>query len=237
MNERPPRVDVAADYVARFVVCREVMRQLPAASGAGHAQGRDADAVEHPRARGIDVRLERGLDASLQDQHLARVTRRRPLAALPRSRDVIAELARQQALHEPAHRERASEQRAGHERLAQDVALRGFRRRSPDLRFDQPAPDVDQPAVLHARRARGLAIAARQATIEVELRLGRDGLALEHLLDEVDASARPVELVAQELVRRARRRAKAAMHARAQDCVGFAAVVRVAVLGGEIRLH
>ena len=50
------------------------------------------------------------------------------------------------------------------------------------------------------------------------------GAALEHLLDQVDAPARAVELVAQQLVGRARRRAEAAMHARAQDRVGLAAL-------------
>ena len=107
----------------------------------------------------------------------------------------------------------------------------------PTLASTSGAADIEQAAVLHARRARRLAIAAGQAAVEVELGLRGDRLAFQHLLHEVDAAARPVELVAQELVRRARRRAKAAMHARAQDGVGLAAFARVAILGGEVGLH
>ena len=51
--------------------------------------------------------------------------------------------------------------------------------------------------------------------------------ALEHLLDQVDAPARAVELVAQQLIGRAGRRAETAVHAGAQDRVGFAALGRV----------
>ena len=60
---------------------------------------------------------------------------------------------------------------------------------------------------------------------------------LEHLLDEIDAPARAVLLVAQQEVRRARRRAEAAVHARAQDRVGFAPLGRVADEIGERGLH
>ena len=54
------------------------------------------------------------------------------------------------------------------------------------------------------------------------------GVKYAHLLDQVDAAARPVEFVAEQLVGRAGRGAKAAMHALAQDRVGLAAVGRVA---------
>jgi hypothetical protein len=47
--------------------------------------------------------------------------------------------------------------------------------------------------------------------------------ALEHLLDQVDAAARAVELVAEQLVGRAGRGAEAAVHALAQDRLGLAA--------------
>jgi hypothetical protein len=60
---------------------------------------------------------------------------------------------------------------------------------------------------------------------------------LEHLLDEIDAPARAVLLVAEQEIRRARRRAEAAMHARAKDRVGFAPLVRFADEIGERGLH
>ena len=51
--------------------------------------------------------------------------------------------------------------------------------------------------------------------------------ALEDFLDEVDAPARAVELVAEKLIRRTGREAETAMDATAQDFVGFAAVRRL----------
>jgi hypothetical protein len=44
----------------------------------------------------------------------------------------------------------------------------------------------------------------------------------QHLLDQVDAAARAIELVAQQLVGRAGRGAEAAMHAAAQYLLGLA---------------
>ena len=63
------------------------------------------------------------------------------------------------------------------------------------------------------------------------------GCALQHLLDEVDAPARAVELVAQQLIGRAGRRAEAAVHAAAQDGVGLLAFRRVLDEIGERGLH
>jgi hypothetical protein len=71
----------------------------------------------------------------------------------------------------------------------------------------------------------------------MELRLVRDGLPFQHLLDQVNASARTVELVSEELVRRTRGRAKAAVHAVAQDRFCFATFGRVLDEWGEMGLH
>ena len=59
-------------------------------------------------------------------------------------------------------------------------------------------------------------------------RVARDRRAFEHLLDEVDAPARAVELVAQQLVSRTGGVAHAAMHTGAQDGVGLDALRCVA---------
>jgi hypothetical protein len=123
---------------------------------------------------------------------------------------------------QPPGRQRGAEQRP-----AQQPRRSAMRARlssgGADLRVDDLAADVDEMPVAHARRAGRLAAAAREAAIEVQLRLRGRRRAFEHLLDQVDAPARAVELVAEQLVGRARRRAEAAMHARAQDRVGLAA--------------
>ena len=99
MHVRPPRVDVACARSPRASSSAiEMMRQRAAAAAAFDAKRRDADAVEHARACGVDVRLQRRLHAAFHDEHLARVARRGPRARALRQRNAIAELARQQAL-------------------------------------------------------------------------------------------------------------------------------------------
>ena len=71
----------------------------------------------------------------------------------------------------------------------------------------------------------------------MQLRFSGDRLAFEHLLDEVDAAARTVELVAEQLIGRARREAEAAVHAVAQDALGFLPFGRVLDEIGERGLH
>ena len=93
---------------------------------------------------------------------------------------------------------------------------------SRNLALEHAAPDIDEASIAHPRGTGGFATAAGEAAIEVQLSFSADLVTLEHLLDEIDATARAVQLVAQQLIRRARRRAKAAMHASAQDRVGFA---------------
>jgi hypothetical protein len=65
----------------------------------------------------------------------------------------------------------------------------------------------------------------------------RRAVALQHVLDQIDAPARRVELVAEQHVGRASRGAETAVHAGAQDPVGFRDV-RVGELSqGEVGLH
>jgi hypothetical protein len=106
-----------------------------------------------------------------------------------------------------------------------------------DALVDDPAADVQQLPVLHAARAGGLAVAAGQAAVQVLLRPARHGCAFEHLLDQVDAAARAVELVAQQLVGRAGGGAEAAMHALAQDDLRRLALAGVFELGAQPGLH
>ena len=97
---------------------------------------------------------------------------------------------------------------------------------------------IDQVHVVHARRAGRHAAEAAQAAVDVgDGRLVRHPAVFQHVLDEVDAAARAVELVAQHLVGRAGRRAEAAMDAGPQDLVRAAGerVGKLRVGGG--RLH
>ena len=66
---------------------------------------------------------------------------------------------------------------------------------------------------------------------------GADRLAFEHLLDQVDAAARAVELVAEYLVGRARRIAEAAVHAGAQDRLRFIGPCQGLACFAEMGLH
>jgi hypothetical protein len=211
------------------LVSGQVMRQRAAAAGAGHAQRRDPDPVEDACGGGVDVRLQPRLHAAFHHQHLACVPRRGPCASAFAARDAVGDLARQPASDGATHRQGAAEKGWRQQCAAQRPALRSLGGRTSHFGFDQRAPDVDQPAVLDSRGAGRLAVAAGEAAIEVLLRRRGDCAAFEHFLDEIDAAARSVQLVAQQLIRRARGVAKAAVNARAQDGVGFAAVARVAV--------
>src|SRR4051812_28855445 len=71
----------------------------------------------------------------------------------------------------------------------------------------------------------------------MELRASGHFSAFERLLDQVDAPARTVELVAGQLVRRAGRRAKPAMHARAEDRIGLASLHGREDFGQQMCFH
>src|SRR5450631_4210728 len=130
-----------------------------------------------------------------------------------------------------------AEQTPMREPLAQQPARRTLARAALDLLLDDQTADVDQATVAHAGGTRRLAAAAGQAAIEVQLRARGHVRAFEHLLDEVDASARPVEFVAEQLIGRAGCRAKTAMHAGAQDRIGFTPLGRILDEIGEPGFH
>ena len=77
---------------------------------------------------------------------------------------------------------------------------------------------IDQMHVMHARGAGRHASEARQTAVDMFHHVaGRRLVMFKHLLDEVDAPAWRIELVAQQHVGRARGDAESAMHASAQD--------------------
>ena len=114
---------------------------------------------------------------------------------------------------------------------------RAWSARARHLLLDEAAADAAHPSILYARRARGLARAAREAAIEVQLRLGRDWCTLEHLLHQVDPPARAVELITEQQVGRARRGAKSAVHARADQRLRLARLRPLTQPLSELRLH
>ncbi len=200
----------------------QVVLDRAAAARLRHAHERDAQPVEHARRGGVDVGGERGLHAAVQHDHPPRVPRGRPRARLALRRHLPREGGGQERAEDPAQRHAEGEERPGEEGEAQQPAEGAVGERARHLLLHQGAADVHEPAVLDARRAGGLARAAGEAAVEVHLRLRGHGGALERLLHEVDAPARAVELVAQQVVGRARGEAEAAVHALAQDRVGLA---------------
>src|SRR3954451_24467490 len=135
--------------------------------------------------------------------------------------NLLRERLGEQAAERSPQCERGTKEAAVRQRARKRPALESLARRARDLLLDQVAADVDELAVLHAGGTRRLAGTAGEATVEVQLRALRDRCALEHLLHEIDAAARAVELVAQQGIGRAGVEAEAAVHALAQDRVGL----------------
>src|SRR6185437_15621406 len=97
---------------------------------------------------------------------------------------------------------------------------------------------IDEVHVMDARRAGRHAREAGEAAVDMLDDLGRRRtVVLQHVLDQVDAPPRAVELVAEQHIGRAGRGAEAAMHAGAQDLLGGVGVRIGELGGGEMRLH
>ena len=118
-----------------------------------------------------------------------------------------------------------------------DAALHALARAALDLFFGDAAADIHQAPVLHTGRAGRFAGTAGKATIQVQHASVGYRCAFEHLLDQVDASARAVQFVAQQLISGTGRGAEAAMHARAQDGLRLQPVGRASDGIEQIGLH
>jgi hypothetical protein len=117
-------------------------------------------------------------------------------------------------LEDPTARHRLAEQKM---RCATAARERGTRS------FDNLAPDLEQPLIPDSRRTGRLA-GERQLRQRSRWScvFSRDRLAFQHLLDQIDAAARSVELVTEQLEGRTSRVAEAAVHTATQDRVGLA---------------
>src|SRR6202048_2711459 len=92
-------------------------------------------------------------------------------------------------------------------------------------------------SVLDTAWTGGLAIETSQAPIQMLLRAAGDFPALEHLLHQIDSSARSIEFIAQQLIRRTGRVAEPAMHALADDGLRLFAVRGVREFWTQMGLH
>src|SRR5262245_41334338 len=91
---------------------------------------------------------------------------------------------------------------------------------------------------MDARRARRHAREARQAAIDMRHDLcARGPIVLEHLLDQVDAAARTVELVSEQHVGRTGRGAESTVHALAENRLARGDAWILQLHGGEACLH
>ena len=104
--------------------------------------------------------------------------------------------------------------------------------------LDVLAGVIDQVHVVHAGRTGGHAGQARQAAVDMLDHVARRRpVLLEHVLDQIDAPARAIELVAEQHIGRAGGGAEAAMHAGAQDLFRFRDLRIDQLREGEVGLH
>ncbi|CAM2144652.1 hypothetical protein PT2222_160115 [Paraburkholderia tropica] len=237
LDMRPPGVDVRAHVVQGVVGVTHVQTDRAAAARLPGHHGFDAQRVEHARRGHVDVGHHRRLHATGEHQHLAGVFRGRPGERALAHRHLVAQPSRQQGAHLLGEAHGRRKQHAARQEARQKTPGQTLAQRARHALFGELAADFHEPAVLHARGAGRLATAAGEAAVEVRERAFRDRRAFHHLFHQIDAPARAVEFVAEQLVRRAGRGAEAAMHALAQDRVGFVAVGGVANEVREVRLH
>jgi hypothetical protein len=233
----PPGVDVAAHVLQAGVLVVQVEAHRAAAARLGRFEQLHAEHVEHACGGGVDVGRHRRLHAARQHQHLARVLARGPGSGFVRGLHLVAQAVRQQRTHRLPRLEGRLEQGGARQEFLQHAALDAIVEGALDALLDHPAADVGQASVPHAGRTGGLAVEAGEAAVQVQLGLAGGLDAFEHLLDQVDAATRAIELVAQQLVSRASGGAEAAVHAGAQDGVGLVAFRRALDEIGEIGLH
>jgi hypothetical protein len=91
--------------------------------------------------------------------------------------------------------------------------------------------------IVNAAWTSGFAVAARQATVQVQLCFACRLLPFKHLFDEVNAATRAIQFVTQQLVRRAGSGAKTTVHAFAQNSFSGQAIGCALKFRGEIGLH
>ncbi len=212
-----------------------VMRQRPAAARALRHHHLRPQPPQKPDRRIVDVGVQRLLRTTRHQRHphpprahgrehlrviipadrrncLRRHRQHRPQARIRhKARERPPHLRRQQRQPEP---------RGIGDHPRQHRPQQPVHQRPPVRPLDIGPRLVHQMHVMHARRTGRHAGKATQAPVDVlhRPRVRRPAL-LQHVLDQVDAPARAVQLIAQHLIGRASRRAEPAMHAGPQHLV------------------
>ena len=143
----------------------------------------------------------------------------------------------QQATHRLSCPQHHAEQTWPGQQIDETLAQRAFWQRPRHALVHEFASQVDQPPVLDAGRAGSLAGAAGEAPIEVVAGGFAGRPALDELLDQVDASARTVELVARHAIGGAGRQAEPAMDAVAEQRLRFIAACGSFEFAGGAGVH
>ena len=224
-HHRPPRIDVAAHVGQTAVPIGQMRAQSAATTLVRGEQRLNTRRIEHAPGRAMISRAAspaaRSPAAAAPCAVLARLEVAGRGAAV--RGHLAAQGGRQQRPQQPADPHRRREQRRSQSLLEKPAGRRAPPAAARPCASTRCAADVDQLPVLDAARAGGLAVAGRSGS-------GPDaagccavtGAAFEHLLDQVDAAARPVELIAEQLIGRAGGVAEAAVHALAQNRFGLA---------------
>ena len=233
---RPPGVDIGAHGVAGTVLVIQVKLDRAAATGLGRDHGLDACGVKHARGGAVDIGRHGRLHTAREHQHLARMHRHGCDPRILRCGHLGAKGLRQHAAHRLTQLHGHAKQGRG-QALFERPAQRPLGQGARHFGVHQLAAQVDQMAVFHAAGAGGFAVAAGQAAVQVLLGFAGGLGAFQHLLDQINAPARAVQLVAQQLVGGAGGSAKAAVHAVAHNGLGGLAVGRVLVLRRKRDLH
>ena len=246
-----PGFDVDPGGVPGGVMPAEMMGERAAAAGVRHHH-LAAVAHQHADGRRVDAGRQGLLHAARQqrDAGAARAlggVMARPAEGAGRRRAGASkgehgfEAPRHQRCErgrEPGQRERAAEPRRvrqhPHKHAAQDAL-----KPRPGMGFlDHPARVIDQMHVIDPRGAGGHAGQAGQAAVDMPRHhLPGAGAGFQHVLDQIDAPARPVELVAGEHIGRTRRGAEPAMHAGTQDRIRLGDIGVFELGRGEVGLH
>jgi hypothetical protein len=201
----------------------------------------DAVPREEADRRRVDRRIDDPLHAAFEQRHAAAPRALRRDGAGPRrapgrrhrprheppERAEPARQPRDERPERPASHERAPEPGRARQQPAEQVSERAVGQRPAEGLLDAAPRMIDEMHVVHARGAGRHAGEAGKAAVDVERGRCRGRLvALQHLLHEIDAAARAVELVAEQDVGRAGGGAEAAMHAGAEDLLR----------GGDVRI-
>ena len=99
------------------------------------------------------------------------------------------------------------------------------------------AAQINQMTIFNTARTGAFAVATRETAVEMQLCFARGLCPFKHLLHEVDATPRPIQFIAHQLIGRASGRTKSTMHALTQNGLSFFADQSVLKLRCELGLH